>query len=151
MRSYPSVGKWLLLTWKELFACDPFLQGEIASGKFPWYVKKNQRRNFNYFKLRHRVSNKLREGLMWQESWADLENSQNQRDGILDVISTLWSCVIVSQHITKKTNVTRIACLGESRQDLRLDSSIEVQFWPLSPSAPPPPPSVTLREGPELN
>ena len=43
----------------------------IASRKFPWYVKKKQRRNFKPFKLRHRVSNSLRKEQMWQESWAD--------------------------------------------------------------------------------
>ena len=89
----------------------------IASGKFPWYVKKNQRRNFNLFKLRHRVSNTLRKELMWQESWADPRKLPEWKG-----------------------------------RDLRLVSSIEVQFWPLSlsPSLPLPP-SVTQREGLELN
>jgi len=69
-------------------------------GKISMIRQKNQRRNFNYFKLRHRVSNTLRKEQMWQESWADPRKLPE------------WN-----------------------GRDLRLDSSIEVQFWPLSPSA----------------
>ena len=69
-------------------------------GKISMLRQKNQRRNFNPFKFRHRVSNTLRKEQMWQESWADPRKLPE------------WN-----------------------GRDFRLDSSIEVQFWPLSPSA----------------
>lgn len=37
------MGEWLLPTEKQLFVCDRFSQGEIASVKFPWILQKEQK------------------------------------------------------------------------------------------------------------